>query len=154
MADMVEDMILSYLREHSTMVLATYGPEGPWATPVFYVNKGFRLYFLSEPTTRHSINLQGEQSVAAAITENYWEWQTIRGLQLQGKAFLVRGTMEMAAALASYCMKFPAVRQVLESPGSFKGVTAARWHCLVPEILKYTDNGKGFGQRFELRLEN
>ncbi len=146
-----EQRILNYLSEHSTMILSTWGSDGPWATPVFYVNLGFKLYFLSEPTTRHSLNLQQSPVAAAAVTEDHHDWRTIQGLQLQGRAGLA-GFRESARALAAYCQKFPDVKQILQKPGAFKGVAKARWHCLVPEALKFTDNSRVFGERFELRL--
>lgn len=147
-----EELILNYIGQHSTMVLATLGEDGPWATPVFYVNRGFKLYFLSELNTRHSMNLLQSHAAAAAITEDHKEWRTIQGLQIQGQAFLVSGAGEIAASLAAYCKKFPAVKHILQNPGSFKGVAAARWHCLRPETLKFTDNTRTFGERVELVL--
>lgn len=51
-------IIMNYLEKHNTMVLSTYGAEGPWSTPVFYVNRGYRIYFLSEFTSKHSCNLR------------------------------------------------------------------------------------------------
>ncbi len=146
-----EQRIFNYLADHSTMVLSTWGSDGPWATPVFYVNLGFRLYFLSDPATRHSLNLQHSPLAAASVTEDHRDWRTIQGLQLQGRASLV-GLRESTRALAAYCQKYPDVKQILQKPGAFKGVSKARWHRLVPELLKFTDNSRVFGERFELRL--
>lgn len=153
MAESTVELILNYIEQHTTLVLATVGSDGVWATPVFYVNRGFKLYFLSEAKTKHSRNLQLDEMIAAAITEDRQEWQTIQGLQIQGRAYLVTSAAEKALALAAYLRKFPAVRHIFEAPSQFKGVIAARWHCIEPEILRLTDNSKGFGSRFELNLK-
>lgn len=146
-------IILNYLANHNTMVLSTYGEDGPWSTPVFFVNRGYRLYFLSEPTTKHSCNLRENSSVAATITEDYKDWSKIQGIQLKGRAYLVDGLRETAIVLALFLKKFPAVRRLLQSPGSFKGVSSAQWHCIEPQFLKFTDNTTKFGKHFEIELE-
>jgi len=148
-----EELILNYLGRRSTMILSTFGEEGPWVTPVFYVNRSLKLYFLSELSTRHSMNLQYSNAAAVAITEDHKDWRTIQGLQLQGISYLVSGEGEIAAALAAYCRKFPAVRHILQNPAAFKGVAAARWHCFLPESLKFTDNTTNFGEKVELKFK-
>ncbi len=49
-------LMLDYLVTHNTTILSTYGEDGPWTTPV--VNRGFRIYFLSELNSINSCNLQ------------------------------------------------------------------------------------------------
>lgn len=144
--------IRNYLANHNTIILSTYGPEGSWATPVFFVNRGYNIYFLSEPTSVHSRNICKNPLVAAAVTEDYKDWKQIQGLQLKGKAYLVNSLSEKALVLASYLKKFPAVRHIIETPGSFKGVSNAQWHCIEPQYLKFTDNSTGFGEHFEMEL--
>lgn len=145
--------MLTYLGKHNTMILSTYGEAGPWATPVFFVNRGFCIYFLSELTSKHSANLQKKSLSAAVITEDHGDWKEIQGIQMQGNVYLITNLKEVAVALASYCKKFPAVRHILQTPGAFKGVSNARWHCLVPHYLKFTDNTEKFGQHLELELK-
>ena len=70
----------SYLASHNTVSLATVGPDGPWATSVFYVSLGLTLYFLSEPKTRHVQNLAHSPSLAATVNEDYRDWQQIKGM--------------------------------------------------------------------------
>ncbi|MCP4360184.1 MAG: pyridoxamine 5'-phosphate oxidase, partial [Chloroflexi bacterium] len=76
---MLTERTLAYLRDHNVMTLATNGPEGLWAAAVFYVNVDFRLYFLSSPTTRHSLNIAARPAVAATIQEDYGDWLAIKG---------------------------------------------------------------------------
>ncbi|MDO0822892.1 pyridoxamine 5'-phosphate oxidase family protein [Desulfosporosinus nitroreducens] len=145
--------MLNYLAKHNTMILSTYGEEGPWATPVFFVNRGFHIYFLSELTSKHSSNLQDNPLTAAAITEDYQDPKTIQGLQLKGKAYLVKNLKETAVVLASYYKKYPFAMQILQNPSTFKGVSKARWHCIIPQFLKFTDNTIKFGEHIELNLK-
>jgi len=148
-----DQKMLNYLENHNTMILSTYGENGPWATPVFFVNRGFRIYFLSELTSIHSSNLREKSLSAAVITEDHGDWKKIQGIQLQGNVYLVTNLKQIAVALASYCRKYPAALHILQTPSAFKGVAKARWHCLVPHYLKFTDNTEKFGQHLELELK-
>jgi len=147
-----EQVILNYIANHNTMVLSTYGEDGPWSTPVFFVNRGYHLYFLSETTSIHSRNMRENSLVAATITEDYQDWSKIQGLQLKGQAHLVSGLKETAVILTSFLKKFPAVKHLLHNPSSFKGVSKAQWHCIEPQFLKFTDNTTKFGYHFEIEL--
>ena len=147
-------LMLDYLATHNTIILATQGEDGQWATPVFFVNRGFKIYFLSEETSIHSRNLRQNSLMAAVITEDYGDFRKIQGIQLKGHAYLVTSLKEAAVALASYLIKYPAAKHVLQTPTSFKGVSKARWHCIVPEFLRFTDNSRRFGERLELRLKD
>lgn len=147
-------LMLDYLATHNTIILATYGEDETWATPVFFVNRGFRIYFLSELTSIHSCKLQKNPFLAAAITEDYGDFRKIQGIQLRGRAYLVNSLMETAVVLASYFKKYPDAKHILETPSSFKGVSKARWHCIIPEFIKFTDNTRKFGERFELNLKD
>lgn len=149
---MKNEVILNYLANHNTIILSTYGEDGPWATPVFFVNRGYRIYFLSEATSKHSCNLRENSQVAATVTEDYKDWKQIQGIQMKGKAYLVSSLKEKALVLASYLKKFPAVRHILETPGSFKGVSNTQWHCIEPKYMKFTDNTKEFGKHFEIEF--
>jgi uncharacterized protein YhbP (UPF0306 family) len=147
-------LMLDYLTTHNTIILSTYGEDGPWATPVFFVNRGFRIYFLSELSSIHSSNLLQNPLMAASVTEDYEDFRKIQGIQLRGHAYLVNSLKETAVVLASYFKKYPAAKHILQTPTSFKGVSKARWHCIIPEFLKFTDNTRKFGERFELNLKD
>jgi len=147
-------LMLDYLAIHNTIILSTYGENGSWSTPVFYVNRGFRIYFLSELSTIHSCNLRQNPLMAASVTEDYSDISKIQGIQLRGHAYLVNNLKESAVVLASYLQKYPATKHIFKTPTSFKGVSKARWHCIIPEFLRFTDNSRKFGERFELKLKD
>lgn len=85
MDDTLREKILTYIREHDTMTIATAQDDIPWAASLFYVNDGFTLYFLSDPATRHSMNIAENPLVAATVDEDYHDWRAIKGVQMQGK---------------------------------------------------------------------
>ena len=90
---------LAYLRAHNTVSLATNGADGPWAASVFYVNLGLGLYFLSEPTARHSRNVEANPLIGATINEDYKDWREIKGTQM---ADLRRGAEQSRGSWASW----------------------------------------------------
>lgn len=143
---------LAYLRDHNVMTLATSGPHGLWAAAVFYVNDGFTLYFLSAPTSRHSLNIQTQPGVSATIQEDYKDWREIKGIQLEGKARRIEG-VEQAAAIARYGLKFPIVGNLASAPTEIvKAMSRIVWYRVVPTRLYFIDNTLGLGHRDEVPL--
>ena len=75
-----------FLAKHHCISLATSGPEGLWASTVFYVDKGFDLYFLSGAGTRHAKNIDANPRLAGTINDDVEDWLAICGAQLEGRA--------------------------------------------------------------------
>ncbi len=138
---------LGYLRAHHVMTLATHGSEGPWAAAVFYVNDGFTLYWLSAPSSRHSVNLGRSPRAAATIQEDYADWPGIKGVQLEGIACEISGAEEKRARTL-YGEKFPVVGKLSQAPASIVAAMAkVRWYRVVPARLYFIDNSVAFGHR-------
>ncbi|MEW6663356.1 MAG: pyridoxamine 5'-phosphate oxidase family protein [Bacillota bacterium] len=146
MEEEAKQAALAYLNAHHVATLATVGPEGPWASAVFYVNTGFIIYFLTENHTRHGRNLAANSLVAAAIHEDYSDWEEIKGIQLFGKAAPV-GAMEKSQVLGLFIQKFSSLKTFLRVPDYLKIVTRAQVYRLTPQELWYLDNQKGFSSR-------
>lgn len=148
----LDELILCFLAQHNTIVLSTCVGGSPWASPVFYANSGFGLYFLSNPASRHAGNLAVNHRVAGAVYAQHQDWQSIRGLQLEGTAAPVAMT-GYPQALAVYLRRFPFVQGfVTGSPGIFKiaGKTVqSRFYHLSPERFVLLDNRFGFADRRE-----
>lgn len=81
-----KDQALQYIESHNVISIATFGPESPWNTAVFYVSAGFELFFVSSPDSRHCQNFSRNANIAVTIHEDYFEWQTIKGIQMDGTA--------------------------------------------------------------------
>lgn len=145
-----KEKALAYLESHNVMSLATHGPEGLWAAAVFYVSDGFRLYFLSAPTTRHSRNLAENPHVAATIQEDYRDWLAIRGIQLEGTCRQLEGE-QRSNARAQYETKFPIVGE--DAPLQIaQALDKVAWYQVTPERAFFIDNSVGLGHRDEIAL--
>ena len=135
------------------MTLSTNGPEGLWSAAVFYVNDAFRLYFLSAPTSRHSLNLEAQPHVAAAIQEDYRDWPEIKGIQLEGEAKRV-SKANQALVVARYGLKFPIIANISRAPAEIlKAFNKIAWYEVRPERLYFIDNSLGLGHRDEVPLD-
>lgn len=148
----VRTQAMAYLHHHQVMTLATVGEEGVWATAVFYVNAGFDLYFLSAGHTRHGQNMGQYAFIAAAIQEDYRDWQAIKGIQLEGPVVLLADGQERATAVALYFQKFPFVGQA--NPSIQAALAKVNWYRLRPKRLYFIDNSQGLGHRDEVDLKD
>ncbi len=145
--------IIAYLSNHNVATLATHGPEGPWASAVFFVSQELRLYFLSAPTTRHCRNLDSDPRAAATVQEDYAEWKKIKGVQMEGRISRLEG-LESAFAASLYARKF-----AFADPGRAGGAIAAAmakiaWYKLEPDTVYFIDNSLGLGHRDRLDLKD
>ncbi|MBX3055466.1 MAG: pyridoxamine 5'-phosphate oxidase family protein [Anaerolineae bacterium] len=131
------------------MTLATVGAEGVWATAVFYVNDGFDLYFLTAGHTRHGRNMGTRADIAAAIQEDYRDWDDIKGIQLEGAVVMLAGE-ERDTAVTLYSQKYPFIAQA-DAPMQ-AALAKVNWYRLRPERLYFIDNSKGLGHRDEVDL--
>ncbi len=158
MSEALRTRIRHMLAAHGTMMLATTGPDGPWASAVFYASDAaMHLYFVTDPRTRHGANLLADARVAAAIHTDVADWISIRGLQLEGRAHELSAA-ERATGLEVYLNRFPEVRRLAQSPRDDAerkiGDRLARiplWR-LAPSRIRVIDNREGFGWKEELRL--
>jgi hypothetical protein len=136
-----------YLARQHVMTLATFGAAGPWAAAVFYVHAGPEIYFVSSPRSRHVGDLTRDPRCAATVQANCTEWAQIKGIQMAGRAFEIRGEEE-AHALRLYGEKFPLVGALGSAPAAIVAALArVRWYRLRVECLYFIDNSRGLGQR-------
>jgi uncharacterized protein YhbP (UPF0306 family) len=151
MADKVATRAAAFLDEHHVMSLATAGAQGPHAVNLFYARDGFALFWVSDPASRHSLELLADGRVAATIARDYADFPPIRGLQLSGRARRVTDEAERARA-----------RQILEARFPFLKVPtdgALRENYPRAEIFRLDiircvliDNSRGFGHKDVLEL--
>jgi len=144
----LRERLLAYLQRRCVVTLATVGPDGPWSTPVFYASDGFRLYFVSDPATRHGQNIGQGARVAATVTEDHHEWTAIQGIQLAGTCRPVESAGD-AAARTAFLAKYPFAVAFLDPNGPLyeKAGRKSVFYQLDPDGLWFTDNTRGFGSR-------
>lgn len=151
---MMDDTYLlarQYLSEHNVLCLATTRDDLPWVAPVFYGVFNAKLIFLSAPHTLHCKNISANSAVAGSIQEDYNNWTTIKGIQLQGT--VSRVTSECThAVIDSYSKKFPVTgdHAPVEIANALEKI---HWFELSVEKLLFIDNSKGLGHRVELDPE-
>ena len=142
-------LALAYLHDHQVMTLATVGQNGPWAAALFYVNKEFTLYFLSAGHTRHVKNVVEHPRAAATIQEDYRDWPSIKGIQLEGRVTRLEG-VERKKAISLYERKYPFLKS---APSQIRlGLARVNWYCLSPHRFYFIDNSQGLGHRDEIAL--
>jgi uncharacterized protein YhbP (UPF0306 family) len=143
--DTPRDRALAYLESHNVATLATCGPDGPWAAAVFYAHEGFRLYFLSLPSTRHGRNLAADPRAAATVQQDYRDWPEIKGVQMEGRTAVLDGP-ERERAIGLYARKFPLITSPAE-PRIAAAVSRVAWYRLAADRVYFVDNAAGFGHR-------
>ena len=147
------------LNERSTMTLATAQENEPWAAPVYFVYRGGKLFFLSDPKTRHMAESLLTGQAAAAVFADGRSWKEIRGLQMSGVVREVTAKRETMEVLAQYAKEYPFVREFF-TPGAmldlkmFFNRFKVRLYCFEPSIVCYVDNSIRFGFKAEIDLKN
>lgn len=133
-----ETSILSLLTNIDVMTLATRGPDGPWATDVYFAAERFELFFWSSPRSRHCRDLTIDPLCAATVHPAVETWQTITGLQLAGRARPV-SQQEYPTVIKIYETKFPFSKPMIESPGP------TAWSMRIDRV-RLIDNARAFGR--------
>lgn len=151
-----DDRARSILAECTTLTLSTIGPDGLWSADLFFAAHGVsRLYFVSNPSTRHGSNILERAQVAGTLHPDVgYDWQAIRGLQFVGLAGLVLDE-ELADAQTVYFERFPFVARLMQPDAEVRAKTAGtRFFVVRLSSLYVIDNRLGFGNRQEVSLKD
>lgn len=140
------ELITSFLSEQTTLSLATAGEGGePCMAPLFYiVDEEFILCWLSSESSLHSLNLERTPRAAATVYRDAASWKEIRGVQMHGSARKVTEPERRAALVDAYCRRFRLGRVFRLA------IRQSVLYAFQPEFLRYIDNARGFGFKFEL----
>jgi uncharacterized protein YhbP (UPF0306 family) len=143
------DTVRALVDERWTLTLATVDEDGrARTTPLFYVADARpRVYWFSSAASVHSRNALRAGQAAAAIYAETDEWRKIRGVQMRGPVMAVRDGAARQQIAARYVERFrlgAAPRLALRR---------ATLYCLAPQWVRYLDNARRLGYRFEIELE-
>jgi len=129
----------------STMTLATCGVKGePHAVDVYFVcGEPLILYFFSEPSSQHGMDIQQNQSAAITIHAASAGWEQIQGLQMRGRARLFSSQQKWQAVWDIYQRKFPFVTDFTSA------VDVNQLYGFTPTWVRLVDNSRGFGFKQE-----
>ena len=145
--------IAAFLDANHVVSLATCGPDGPHAASVFYVRDGLALLWVSDPVSRHSIELAADARVAATVAPDYFEFADIRGVQISGRAHVIADASERAKATRLLHARYPSLQRLSEGPPTLReAYQRAEFYRLEPTRLVLIDNSRGFGHKDTLEL--
>jgi uncharacterized protein YhbP (UPF0306 family) len=139
-----------FLAGQSTLALGTAGlSDGrPQVAPLFFASDDdLNLYWISDPESRHSANLEDWNDAAAAIYVHTWEWAGIKGVQIEGETMAVSDGAERQRALALYRAKFPFVNEKFADL-----IAQSVVYVLRPRWIRWLDNERHFGYKQEFSL--
>lgn len=140
--------IAAFLDSHHVMSLATAGSAGPHAANVFYARDALVLVWMSEPSSRHSLELAADGRVAATVAPDYKDFGDIRGVQIAGQAHVITDAPENAKARALLAARYPLLRRLSEGPAALQEAYGRiRFYRLEPERMVLIDNSRGFGHK-------
>jgi uncharacterized protein YhbP (UPF0306 family) len=156
-ADRIDQMATDFVRQQSTMTLATTDGQAAWAAPVYYLFHKNAFFFFSDPQSRHIREASANERVAAAIHPCSDGWQEIRGVQMSGVVRQVRAGVVAAQAFGAYIKRFPFIKDFFE-PGQaldLAGISKrfkVKFYRFDPDLVYYQDNQIRFGFRAEAKL--
>ena len=136
-----KEKIASYLERHRYLTIATADAAGaPKAATVSYASDGAVIYFSTGVTTAKYKNIVANPRVAIAVDEDYDDWGTIQGVQLEGTATVLEEEKDVKAAMGLLTCKFP---QIAHMPASIN----MKIIKIEPDMAYFLDNREGFGHR-------
>jgi hypothetical protein len=146
LADEVADRIAAFLDAHHVMSLATLGPGGPHAANLCYARDGFTLFWVSDPASRHSVELEADGRIAATIARDYSDYAMIRGLQVSGRARRLVDDAERARARQILEARFAFLKHLAEADVRDSYARAQIYRLDVGRFV-LIDNARGFGHK-------
>jgi hypothetical protein len=140
-------MVYDFLQSESTLVLSTKNPDGLVnSAPLFYsVTENLNMMWLSSEDTNHSKSVRMDPRASVAVFRSSFDWRKIAGVQMHGLCSIVEGA-DRTPILDAYCSRFQ-LGSVLSCAVSRSLVYQFR-----PQWIRYIDNQKRFGYKFELVL--
>ncbi len=151
------EKVAALLSDCNAMSLATCDDNIPWAASVFFVaDDAFNLYFVSGQSSRHSLNVATNPSVAVTINKDQSDWFSIRGLQIEGRVS-ISPAQERERVLALYLDKFPDLSRLRDNPSNEQEklivdrLLASDFYRVAPRNIRLIDNSMGFGFKAEIK---
>lgn len=134
-----------FLNEVDLLCMATVDDEGhPHAINAYFVcDDALNLYFISHPESAHSVHIRKRPQVAVAAYGSLKMWQQVRGVQLHGQCREL-GEDVFDATWRMFIKRFPGHTEIENH------ARAARFYCISPNWIRWSDNSVHFGYKVEL----
>lgn len=141
MSNDVKKKISEYLASHPYLNLATVSPDGtPLAHTVGYASDGPTVYFVTDKKTRKARNIAGCPFVAYTVDEDYASIEMIQGVQIRGRAELVKDNAVIDKILGIMNKKYSYMKDLPKNPDYV-------FFKINPLEADFIDNTRGFGNR-------
>ena len=142
------ELVTALLHNQSTLALATSRADGsPCLAPLFYLpGEDLRLYWFSSPSSEHARNLKRDPSAAVSIFRPTDQWKQICGVQMRGIVTVISNRTRRKAISQAYTDRFQ-LGALFHT-----ALSRSRLYEFQPSWLRYIDNSKHFGDKFELSL--
>ena len=148
----LETRIREFLASHHVMTLATSADGEVHAASLMYATDDFDLYWVSDPKSRHSRELELNPRVAVTIAPDYTDFAHIRGLQIRGQAKRLAG-LEAMQASARMLGRYGFLQALASGPAALKlAFERSGFYRFSPEKITLIDNSLGFGHKETLEL--
>jgi uncharacterized protein YhbP (UPF0306 family) len=143
------ELVAALLEAENTLTLATADESGlATAAPLFFIaDDEFCVYWVSSRDSLHSENLQREPRAAVTIYRHAENWKEICGVQMRGKASTVTSSVRRKDLIYAYSER-------LHLGTIFRSSLArSTLYVFRPDYVRYIDNSRRFGFKFELTFE-
>lgn len=138
----IRKLIEEVFSENDTLTIATSDKNAPWVVTLVYAFDGdFNLYFVSEKKSLHSKQLGANPVVAVAVHDKTGK---MKGVQIQGKAFLVPKS-KIPSALKLFWRRFPWAKTWVVSPKQLFSLAFKDAMYMVKPLKIYLLNKEKFG---------
>ncbi len=133
----VDSKIITFLKKHHVLTLATVSDDQPWVANCFYafMEEEMSFVFTSGFETRHIQEVNRNKKVAGNVVLETGIIGKIQGIQFTGTLELAEG-MTLETAKLAYMKRFP-----------FAALMDTTLWVLHVDYLKMTDNRLGFGKK-------
>ncbi|OGM05245.1 hypothetical protein A2715_04805 [Candidatus Woesebacteria bacterium RIFCSPHIGHO2_01_FULL_39_32] len=133
-----KEKLEKFLNANNLMTLATANPK-PWVATVYYAfDKGFNLYFVSSPNSKHSHDIEKNKNVAIAIYDSHTKnSESKTGLQLQGVASRIKGWDMTTKMLKIWHKSAPGMEDIVNIKNMKAKVISSRVYKITPTIIKF-----------------
>ncbi len=146
--------IALFLATARTAGLATTDGDGfPHACNIQFVSDaGLKLYWVSSPSSAHSVNLTIRPECAITVYAHDDRAENIHGLQMHGLAEEItpQDAPRWNDTFDRYTDKFAFVKS---NPQLMKAVENQSFYCFAPTWLRWIDNRVRFGFKIEKSFE-
>lgn len=103
----VRSFIEEYLEKARLMQVATSKDNQPWACSVYFAfDQKLNLIWISEPTRRHSLEIDTNQKVAGTVVLPHSPGDDVRGIQFQGIAKKLTEKQKIKSAMKYYAKRY------------------------------------------------